>query len=174
MGNNDLTVSQTLKFSRHDHMNELQLLLMYIDLGKPEQAKHYILERTAVLQQQAALQRLSMPETEQWLQTLNWRHPLFAADIQCRIETAVQGRGDEAAVQFLEQLALAVEKTAERYSDCPAAIDVTANAAQWTIRLTFSNLAAQPDIPEHSSQLTVGVQYEPGRLTVTVSGQLGG
>ena len=34
-----LTVSEALKFSRHDFLNELQLVLMYIDLGEPSEAK---------------------------------------------------------------------------------------------------------------------------------------
>ena len=46
MGNNKLTTAEALKFARHDFLNELQLVLLYIDLDKLPEAKQKILEAT--------------------------------------------------------------------------------------------------------------------------------
>ena len=39
MGKKELTMAQALKFARHDFLNELQLILLYIDLGKIAEAR---------------------------------------------------------------------------------------------------------------------------------------
>ena len=41
-----LTTAEALKFARHDFLNELQLVLLYIDLDKLPEAKQKILETT--------------------------------------------------------------------------------------------------------------------------------
>ena len=46
MGNSKLTTAKALKFARHDFLNELQLVLLYIDLDKLPEAKQKILEAT--------------------------------------------------------------------------------------------------------------------------------
>ncbi len=44
MGNSKLTMAEALKFARHDFLNELQLVLLYIDLDKLPEAKQKILD----------------------------------------------------------------------------------------------------------------------------------
>ncbi|PID21403.1 hypothetical protein CSV61_09245 [Sporosarcina sp. P3] len=176
MGKNELNVSQAVRFSRHDHMNDLQLILMNLDMGKYTEARNCILEKTGDMQREALLQKLSMPLTEEWITTLGWRYPVLKVQLYCDITEKIDSSEmDRELVGYLEQVVLAVEEKIQRYADCPVTIEVTTDTASWSMQLTFTELyAKQLDIPEHSSQLTVEVHGEPDQWTFTISGQLGG
>lgn len=176
MGKNKLNVSQAVKYSRHDHMNDLQLVLMHIDMGNYAEAKKCILDKTGDMQRQAVLQKLCLPRTEEWITTLQWRYPALTTQLYCDITEKIDSSEiDEVLVDYLEEVVLAVKSKIQRYADCPVTIEVTTDAASWTIQLTFMELyAKQLDIPVHSSQLTVEVHSEPNQWTFTISGQLGG
>ncbi|PIC64590.1 hypothetical protein CSV79_05450 [Sporosarcina sp. P13] len=176
MGMNELNVSQVVKFSRHDHMNDLQLLLMYIDLGKYTEAKNCILEKTADMQRQASLQKLRLPRTEEWLTTLEWRYSVLTVELYCDIVSKIDSSDlDQVLAVYLENLVQLVIPTIERYTNCAVAIEVVTNETSWSIQLAFSELRTkQLDIPENSSQFTVEVHEESNQWTVTIGGQLGG
>lgn len=176
MVKNRLNVSQAVKFSRYDHMNDLQLILMNMDMGKYAEARNCILERTADMQRESMLQRLCLPRTEEWITTLAWRYPVFGVELYCEIEEKIDSSElDDELAGYLEQVVQAVMAKIERYADCPVAIEVVTDAASWSIQLTFNELhSEQVDIPEHSSRLAVEVHGEPNQWTFTISGQLGG
>ncbi len=77
MGNDKLTMAEALKFARHDFLNELQLILLYIDLGKLPEAKQKILETTDADAQVAMLEKLGLPAVETWLITFDWIYSAF-------------------------------------------------------------------------------------------------
>ncbi|AXH99296.1 hypothetical protein DV702_05800 [Sporosarcina sp. PTS2304] len=176
MGKNELNVSQVVKFSRHDHMNDLQLVLMYIDMGKYAEAKNCILEKTANMQRQAMLQKLCLPDTEEWLMTLPWRYPVLTVELFCDIALKIDSvELDQVLVDYLESLVELVIPKIERYTNCAVMISVTTDETAWIIQLTFQELRVkQLDIPENSSQFTVEVHGESNQWTITISGQLGG
>ena len=176
MGKNELNVSQAVNYSRHDHMNDLQLILMNIDMGKYTEARNCILEKTSDMQREALLQKLCMPLTEEWIMTLGWRYPALKLQLYCDITEKIDSSEiDEVLVDYLEQVVLAAKAEIQRYADCPVTIEVTTDTASWSIQLLFTELyAKQLDIPEHSSQLAVEVHGEPNQWTFTISGQLGG
>ena len=60
MGNEVLRTAKALKFARHDFLNELQLILLYIDLGKLPEAKKKILETTDDMRQLSMLEKLGL------------------------------------------------------------------------------------------------------------------
>ncbi|MDV6377210.1 Spo0B domain-containing protein [Sporosarcina sp. GW1-11] len=176
MGKNELNVSQAVKFSRHDHMNDLQLLLMYIDMGKYTEAKNCILEKTADMQRQALLQKLCLPYTEEWLTTLEWRYPVLTVELYCDIVSKIDSSDlDVVLVNYLENLVQMVIPKIERYANCAVTIEVVTEETSWFIQLTFSEVCIkQLDIPENSSQFTVEVHGESNQWTITIGGQLGG
>ncbi|WP_153732663.1 Spo0B domain-containing protein [Sporosarcina obsidiansis] len=176
MGKRELNVSDAVKYSRHDHMNDLQLLLMYLDMGKYKEAKNCILEKTADMQRQAMLQKLCMPQTEEWLTTLEWRYPVFKTQLYCDIASKLELKDmDGLLVDYLERLVRVIVPKIDLYSECQVAIEVVTTATQWSIQLTFSEISAeQLDTPVNSSQLTVEVLDEPNQWTFIISGQLGG
>ncbi|MBY0222551.1 MULTISPECIES: Spo0B domain-containing protein [Sporosarcina] len=176
MGNIELNVSDTMRYSRHDHMNDLQLLLMYLDMGKYKEARKCILDKTAEMQQLAMLQKLCMPLTEEWLTTLDWRYPVFKSHLHCDIASKIEVQQiDEVLVDYLERLVQDVIPKIDQYAECPVEITVRTDAAGWSIQMTFSEIhAKQMNISENSSLLTVEVCAEEGQWTFIISGQLGG
>lgn len=176
MGKKGLTVPEAVKYSRHDHMNDLQLLLMYLDLGKYEEARKCILERTADMQHQAQLQKIGLPSVEEWLTTLAWRHPVFSVRLFCDITEQVTSRKlDEVLSGYLQSVIEAVIPQIKEFAECPVTIEVVTEEDDWQIGLAFSELEAQqPNIPENPSFITVRVLNEHDQWTCVLSGKLGG
>ena len=85
MGNNKLTTAEALKFARHDFLNELQLVLLYIDLEKLPEAKQKILEATNRMREVALLERLGLPAVETWLTTFEWLYGTFSKTMTCTL-----------------------------------------------------------------------------------------
>lgn len=176
MGKKGLTVLEAVKFSRHDHMNDLQLLLMYLDMGKYEEARRCILERTADMQQQARLQKLGLPSVEEWLTTLTWRHPIFSIQLFCDItQKAKSQQLDEVLASYLQSITETVIPHINQFAECPVTIEVVTEENDWQIRLAFSEIEAQRlNIPEHPSLFSVRVLNEHDQWTCVLSGKLGG
>ena len=87
MGNDKLTLVQALKFARHDFLNELQLILLYIDLGKLPEAKQKIMDTTDAMRQVAMLEKLGLPAVETWLVTFDWIYSVFPKTITSAISS---------------------------------------------------------------------------------------
>lgn len=176
MGKNELKVSEIMKFSRHDHMNDMQLLLMYLDMGKYQEAKECILEKTSEMQQFAMLQRLGLPNTEEWLMTLDWKYPVFISRLHCDIASEVSvPKIDAILVDYLENLVETVMPNIDQYAECTVMIDVVTTALAWSIKLSFSDiLGISLHNTENSSLLTVEILDEKDQWTVILSGKLGG
>ena len=86
MGTEKLTIGKALKFARHDFLNELQLMLLYMDLGKYAEArKNDYWKQRNVMHHTSMLEKLRLPETEIWLRTFEWRHTAFSKKLQCDI-----------------------------------------------------------------------------------------
>ena len=104
MGNNKLTTAQALKFARHDFLNELQLILLYIDLDKLPEAKQKIVDTTIHMQQAAMLERPGLPAVETWLVTFDWLYGAFSATMTCTIATGIRDADDESVAAYLEHV----------------------------------------------------------------------
>lgn len=175
MEKNTLSVRDALKYSRHDHVNDLQLLLMYLDMGMPDKARECILQATDRMQQEAVLQKLGMPMTEEWLTTLEWRHPSFLKTLRCQIDTSSPIQVDRELVSFLEELFETIEDGLDPFSEYGVTIDVEADASAWSIRLVFNNLQAEAlELPRTPHTVNVNIQKENDDWTCVLSGQLGG
>lgn len=176
MGKKGLTVPEAVKYSRHDHMNDLQLLLMYLDMGKYEEARKCILDRTADMQHQAQLQMLKLPLVEEWFTTLAWRYPVFSVQLFCDIaQNENLQQLDETLSGYLESVIEAVIPRIKEFAECPVIIEVVTGESEWRIELAFSELETQQlNIPEPPSWLSVRVLSEHDQWTCVLSGKLGG
>ncbi|GKV65725.1 MULTISPECIES: Spo0B domain-containing protein [Sporosarcina] len=176
MGKNELKISEIMKFSRHDHMNDMQLLLMYLDMGKYQEAKECILEKTSEMQQFAMLQRLGLPKTEEWLMMLDWKYPVFNSRLCCDIASEVTlPRIDAMLVGYLESLVKTVMSSIDQYAECTVMINVVITALTWSIQLSFSDIQGVSfHAAEDSDLLTIEILNESEQCTVILSGKLGG
>ncbi|MBZ5201228.1 Spo0B domain-containing protein [Planomicrobium chinense] len=77
------TVAQSLRHARHDFLNELQLINMYLDLGRQEEAQAIIRSHAEAAMHLSRLSGLKMPMTEEWLLLSKWQHPEFHFRVEC-------------------------------------------------------------------------------------------
>lgn len=77
---------------RHDWMNELQLILGYIQLGKQEKAEEKIQSIIKKAGQSRALDQLQLPKTTIFLHLLNAEHTHFQWEWQVESDSINKGK----------------------------------------------------------------------------------
>ncbi|MEK5039086.1 Spo0B domain-containing protein [Sporosarcina sp. FSL K6-3457] len=172
MGNDKLTLIQALKFARHDFLNELQLILLYIDLGKLPEAKQKIMETTDAMRQVAMLERLGLPAVETWLVTFDWMYSVFPKTITSAITSGIREADDEAVAAYLEQVFCIAEKMVDPTSDYEAQIDVKATSTSWSITVTVDGAMDQMlAAPEVTGDFSVEEIISQNQWTFTIRGR---
>ncbi len=172
MGNDKLTLIQALKFARHDFLNELQLILLYIDLGKLPEARQKIMDTTDTMRQVAMLEKLGLPAVETWLVTFDWIYNVFPKTITSAITPGTRQVDDAEVVAYLEQVFQLAEKKVDPTSDYETQIEVKASATNWSIRIivdgVMDNMLAAP---EATGLFSVEETISQHQWTFTIRGQ---
>ena len=167
-----LTVGKALKFARHDFLNELQLMLLYMDLEDTPNARRTLLEATERMRHISMLEKLHMPKTEVWLSTFEWNHTVFSKKIKCNIVAGNRVAEDYAVADYLEQLICAIEKVVDPLEEYIVHIDVVATQDEWSIQLTIEGPLSEIPL---KSQTVEGFQVskicKDEQWTFTLSGQ---
>ncbi|WP_188006624.1 SPOB-a domain-containing protein [Sporosarcina sp. ANT_H38] len=172
MGNNKITTAQALKFARHDFLNELQLVLLYIDLDKLPEAKQKILETTDRMREVALLERLGLPAVEIWLTTFDWLYGAFSKTMTCTIASGIREADDTEVAKYLERLFSEMEKTLDPTSEYETQIDVQASVAGWSITIVvLAPLKKVFPEPIEFENFTVKETISQNQWTFTISGQ---
>lgn len=172
MGNDKLTLIQALKFARHDFLNELQLILLYIDLGKLPEAKQKIMDTTDAMRQAAMLEKLGLPAVETWLVTFDWIYSVFPKTITSAITPGIRQVDDAVVAAYLERVFRIAEKMVDPTSDYEAKIEVNASATDWSIRIivdgVMDNMLTAPEV---TGPFSVEETISQHQWTFTIRGQ---
>ncbi|MCM3743465.1 Spo0B domain-containing protein [Sporosarcina luteola] len=172
MGSEDLTVGKALKFARHDFLNELQLMLLYMDLGKMPDARRTLLEATERMRHLSMLEKLRLPKTEMWLNTFEWRHTAFSKKLHSEIIAGDRSANDEAVADYLEQLIVIVESGIDPMDEYFIRIAVHATEKQWMIQMTVEGaLAGTIVLPQTDGGFEASGVLQDKEWTFTISGQ---
>ncbi|MER2089818.1 MAG: Spo0B domain-containing protein [Sporosarcina sp.] len=172
MGNKKLTTAQALKFARHDFLNELQLILLYIDLEKLPEAKQKILETTDHMRQIAMLERLGLPAVETWLTTFDWLYAAFPSTMSCTIVKGNREADDASVAAFLEHVFSEAEKTLDPAFEYETKIVVRASSTSWSIAITvYGEMGNKNPIPVTTGNFFTKETISHNQWTFTVSGQ---
>lgn len=172
MKKEQLTMIKALKYARHDFLNDLQLILMHIDLGKTSDAKQSIVNTTEKFRQLSILERLGLPETTEWISTFEWMYSAFSKTLICDIEPGIRQVEDESIAKYLEQIFGDIEKILEPTSDYEAHFDVRASSLGWTIQVTVNGaLTRKPAAPETKGSFQMEEKASDNQWTFTLSGQ---
>jgi stage 0 sporulation protein B (sporulation initiation phosphotransferase) len=172
MGNNKLTTAEALKFARHDFLNELQLVLLYIDLDKLPEAKQKILDATDRMRELALLERLGLPAVETWLTTFDWLYGAFTKTMTCTIASGIREADDKEVATYLERMFNEAEKTLDPTSEYETHIDVQATAESWSITITVhGHLKKNLLEPVALGNITIEETLSQNQWTFTISGQ---
>ncbi|GEM_PF-1795131 len=170
----ELTVRGALQFARHDFLNELQLILMQLDLGRVPEARSQLLEATERLSSISRLGGLGMPDVETWLLTFGWRYKTFTSELEAQTSQPDCRRlaSEPEVVRFLDSLFRQLEEHADPFADNTVEIMVSADGPDW--KLTFTVPAESAPIEwerlerEHwNAEVYRSTEY----WTFTISGQ---
>ena len=133
-----LTIREVLRYANHDFLNHLHLIKMNLDLGRVEEAKELINEISAQCKDFSALNKIGLPKTIEFLQTLRWRYPAFQLMLSNNVTEALNEQWDEEIVQYLEKTIIHVYDRLDAFSEQQLQIDVTGAADEWIITVHFT------------------------------------
>ncbi|WP_252502842.1 Spo0B domain-containing protein [Sporosarcina sp. Marseille-Q4943] len=172
MESDNLTIGKALKFARHDFLNELQLMLLYMDLGKMPEARRTLLEATERMRHVSMLEKLRLPRTEIWLSTFEWRHTAFSKRLQSNIIAGTRTANDDAVADYLEKLICVVEEAVDPMDEYIVHIAVKATEDHWSIQLKIEGtLMGSPRLPQTDGGFEVSGILQDKQWTFTLSGQ---
>jgi len=174
MKSEDLTIGKALKFARHDFLNELQLMLLYMDLGKMPEARNTLLEATERMRHISMLEKLRLPKTEIWLSTFEWRHTAFSKKLKCDIIAGNRTANDDAVAEYLEHLIGIVKEAIDPMDDYIVHITVKANENRWSLQLTIEgplSFTESPTLPQMEGGFEVSGVLQDKQWTFTLSGR---
>lgn len=172
LGNELLTMAKALKFARHDFLNELQLILLYIDLGKFPEAKKKILETTDKMHQISMLDRLGLPETEIWLATFAWKYNSFAATITCDVVSGTRKTQDSTVAAYLRRVFDQVANAIDAGYEYETTIEVHATATDWCITFKIKgDMSNMQPIPRAEGDMIAEEALSSHHWTFTIRGR---
>lgn len=172
MESENLTIGKALKFARHDFLNELQLMLLYMDLGKMPEARKALLDATERMRHISMLEKLRMPKTEIWLSTFEWRHTAFTKRLHSDIIAGDRTANDGEVAEYLEQMIVIVEEAIDPMEEYLIHIDVKAAENRWSIQMTVEGmLIGTPEFPPTDGSFEASVVLHEKEWTFTASGR---
>lgn len=115
----DWTVLETLKYTRHDWLNRLQLIKGNLSLGKTEQAERIMDEIVMEMQQEAMLSNLKLPRFAEVLLTHNWRGHHFKVEYELVTLPKIPPLNDDLLAEWTKRFFEQLNKTAlPFYENC--------------------------------------------------------
>ena len=166
-----MTVAQSLRHARHDFLNELQVLKMYLDLGRAEEAQAKIRSYAEASVHQSRLAGLGMPMTEEWLLTAQWRFPEFRFELECLSKTASVAN-DSGFAGFLEQFFQQAKSGLDPFGEYSCFITIGAASEDFVVELLLDGEWAAVEMPvvrgikatttcdSHGTKIAVRAQME--------------
>lgn len=98
----NLSMSEVLRITNHDFLNELQIIKMYLDLERIEDAKRIIEEYSNRYKIFSNLNKLQWPKTFEWIQTFHFRYPAIELTLKSNVLIAQDMKKDAETVEYLE------------------------------------------------------------------------
>lgn len=172
MTNKQLTVTDALKFTRHDFLNKLQIILMNIDFNNVSEARRVILRATEEIRQQSMLAQLGLPATEQWLLSFGWLYPAFEETLTCTCKAGKRATDDQEVVDFLDSVFSEVEQSLDATIEYTTYIDVRSTSTNWAITITINGEGIdQREALPATLSFKVEETHARNLWTFTISGQ---
>ncbi|AWE08168.1 sporulation protein [Lysinibacillus sp. 2017] len=128
-----LTVNEALRYANHDYLNHLHLIQMNLDLERVEEAKKVIEQLSEHCKILSNVNRLKLPKTVEWFQTVNWRYPALQMQVTSHVLSPVNSEYDEAIVQYLEKTIIHVYDGLSPYEEQQLQMNIETNEKDCTI-----------------------------------------
>ncbi len=133
-----LTVREVLRYANHDFANQLHLIGMYIDMGQATQAKVLIEQLSEQYKQSSQLNKIGLPKTIEWLQTMNWRFSIFKTTFSVNVTEPLSVQWDEQFIVYLEKTILHVSDLVDAFTEQQLEIDIAGAAEHFQLSLKFT------------------------------------
>ncbi|MDN4494549.1 Spo0B domain-containing protein [Ureibacillus aquaedulcis] len=133
MKTSTLSINDVLRFANHDFMNQIQLIKMYLDLDRVEDAKTMIEKISEQSKSLSNINKLKLPKTVEWLQTIQWRYPAFELTLNSNVTFPVDLKKDGQIVEYLEKTVIHVYDTLDPFTEQQLDISIETNEAQFTL-----------------------------------------
>jgi stage 0 sporulation protein B (sporulation initiation phosphotransferase) len=144
------SVAQSLRHARHDFLNELQLISMYLDLGKPEKAQAIIRAHAEAAVQLSHLSALHMPQLEEWLLVSKWRFPEIRFVLEVTARTG-EPELDGAIARTLEAFFQRIRADLDPYVEYVCTISIFGEGPGFSTELSLNGDWACLEFPEESA-----------------------
>jgi stage 0 sporulation protein B (sporulation initiation phosphotransferase) len=135
MNDKQITLTEALRFARHDFMNQLQLIRMNLELGLVDDAKTVIDAYASRMKELAELNKLGLPKLYEWIQTAPWKYPALNPEFSCKGEQ-VNVRFDSPAAHTLDKLFGELNKRINPYDELECHVRITAVSGVFTMGIT--------------------------------------
>lgn len=132
-----LTVSEALRFANHDFLNELHLIQMYLDLQHVDEAKRLIQTIAEQSKMLSNVNKLGLPMTIEWLQTVSWRYPAWQVTLNSNVQQAVNEALDAEIVQYLENTVIQLHQVLDPYTEQVLKITLESDAERFLLHVHF-------------------------------------
>lgn len=132
-----LTVSEALRFANHDFLNQLHLIQMYLDLQHVDEAKQLIWQIAEQSKMLSNVNKLGLPKTIEWLQTISWRYPAWQVTLSSDVEQAADELLDSHVIQYLENTVIHLHEALDPYTEQELSITVECHANSFLIDVQF-------------------------------------
>lgn len=116
-------VIQLLRHYRHDWLNELQLIMGYVQMGKLDKAQEKIKQAVAHAEVDRKIQSIPMPKTALWITKFGWCYTNLELTYEIEVKQTVNAC-DQSTVRHLEEA-----------MDCILSGSMKTNLYHGTIRL---------------------------------------
>ncbi|WKA60022.1 Spo0B domain-containing protein [Planococcus shenhongbingii] len=166
------TVAQSLRHARHDFLNELQLINMYLDLGRQEEAQAIIRSHAEAAVHLSRLAGLKMPLTEEWLLLAKWQHPEFHFHVECLAHRAPVEL-DAAFTRLLELFVATALPQMDPYAEHECCVRLANEEESLMMEITLNGNWTEIEFPEVSGLYAVK-ECDSDSMKLTVRAQMEG
>ncbi|MGL4523215.1 MAG: Spo0B C-terminal domain-containing protein [Bacilli bacterium] len=131
-------VTEVLRHSRHDMLNQLQLVKGYMELGNHERVKEIIDEIVFDAHQETKLSNLKMPRTAELFMTFNWGVHHYKLEYEVLFERMDLTRSDDVVYKWCESFLQAVDVSADLFCENMLSITIDGNEEDACFIFDFS------------------------------------
>lgn len=108
MNHNEITLNEVLRHTMHDFLNNMHLLQMNLDMGKPEEVRALIQKYSQKCTQFFDINNIGLYKTNEWLQTFSIKYNQLTLDVQTSLLNRKADNYDDALIDYLNRFVQAI------------------------------------------------------------------
>ncbi|SDM80855.1 stage 0 sporulation protein B (sporulation initiation phosphotransferase) [Psychrobacillus sp. OK028] len=117
MDYNKITLNEVLRHTMHDFLNNMHLLQMNLDMGKPEEVRALIQKYSQKCNQFFDINNIGLYKTNEWLQTFSIKYNQLTLDVQTSLLNKKADKYDEALIDYLNRFVQAIYPNFRGYQE---------------------------------------------------------